>query len=496
MGRGTDGPTRTRTGPGAAVREGERRPAGPARVTGRGVLLLTTVATVLAMMNYTGPLVTVPATVADLGTGVSAQSWLLNGTPLGLAAVLLVAGSLADDLGRRRMFTVGVLALGVTTGLGALAPSTALFTVARVAQGAASAAVLTSSLGLIAHAFPGGAARIKATGMWGAGVSAGIALGPLLFGAFGPLATASWAAGLRGAEWRAGYVVLAVLLLLLAALLPGRLPEWRTPREGRADVAGAVVLGAAAVALLAGLTWGRDGWGAVRVWVVLGAALVLAAVFLAVERRAPAPLLAPGLLRQRRFLGATAGGLFTGLAVLGFFSYLPTLMQQALGLGPFTVSLLSAVWAGTALLVALQARRLTGRVTAPRQLAAGFLLSAIGVATLWNGLAPGSTWKGLVLGLVVAGAGSGLLNAALPLVAVESVPPERAAMGSGANNTARYLGASTGVALSVAVSTTAHADTLREALAEGANRASLTSIALSVVGAGVVLALGRRGATR
>ncbi|SCD38484.1 Major Facilitator Superfamily protein, partial [Streptomyces sp. SolWspMP-sol7th] len=110
MGRGTDGPTRT--GPVAAVRERERRPAGPARVTGRGVLLLTTVATVLAMMNYTGPLVTVPATVADLGTGVSAQSWLLNGTPLGLAAVLLVAGSLADDLGRRRMFTVGVLALG------------------------------------------------------------------------------------------------------------------------------------------------------------------------------------------------------------------------------------------------------------------------------------------------------------------------------------------------------------------------------------------------
>ncbi|NED81834.1 MFS transporter, partial [Streptomyces sp. SID11233] len=70
--------------------------------------------------------------------------------------------------GRRRMFTGGVVALGVTTGLGALAPSTALFTVARIAQGAASAAILTSSLGLIAHAFPGGAARIRATGVWGA----------------------------------------------------------------------------------------------------------------------------------------------------------------------------------------------------------------------------------------------------------------------------------------------------------------------------------------
>ncbi|NED90220.1 MFS transporter, partial [Streptomyces sp. SID11233] len=103
MGRGTDGMTRT----GPAVRERDRPPARPGPVTGRGVLVLTVLATVLAMMNYTGPLVTVPATVADLGTGISAQSWLLNGTPLGLAAVLLVAGSLADDLGRRRMFTGG-----------------------------------------------------------------------------------------------------------------------------------------------------------------------------------------------------------------------------------------------------------------------------------------------------------------------------------------------------------------------------------------------------
>lgn len=117
-------------------------------------LALTSAATAVALMTYTAPMVTLPDTVATLHTSVSAQAWLLNGTPLGLAALLLVAGSLADDYGRRRIFLAGTVALGITTALGALANSTLLFTLTRIAQGAASAAILASSLGLIVHAFP------------------------------------------------------------------------------------------------------------------------------------------------------------------------------------------------------------------------------------------------------------------------------------------------------------------------------------------------------
>ncbi|MYY86625.1 MFS transporter, partial [Streptomyces sp. SID335] len=137
----------------------------------RATLAVTSAATAVTLMTYTAPMITLPDTAAALHTPLSAQAWLLNGTPLGLAAVLLVAGSLADDYGRRRIFLSGTVALGITTVLSALAGSTWLFTLARLAQGAASAAILASSLGLLVHAFPAGAARIRATGVWGAFVS-------------------------------------------------------------------------------------------------------------------------------------------------------------------------------------------------------------------------------------------------------------------------------------------------------------------------------------
>ena len=139
-----------------AVRHRAAPPAPDHRRRPGATLAVTSAATAVALMNYTAPMVTLPAIAAALHTPLSAQAWLLNGTPLGLAALLLVAGSLADDYGRRRIFLVGTLRLGITTALGALATDTWLFTLARIAQGAASAAILASSLGLIVARVPDG----------------------------------------------------------------------------------------------------------------------------------------------------------------------------------------------------------------------------------------------------------------------------------------------------------------------------------------------------
>ena len=130
---GTDSPTTATPAPPAATAERASPPPHPGRT-----LALTSAATAVALMTYTAPLVTLPETAADLHTSLSAQAWLLNGTPLGLAALLLVAGSLADDYGRRRLFVSGTLALGVTTVLGAFATTTLLFTLARIAPVARS----------------------------------------------------------------------------------------------------------------------------------------------------------------------------------------------------------------------------------------------------------------------------------------------------------------------------------------------------------------------
>ncbi|MFE7510536.1 MFS transporter [Streptomyces sp. NPDC057540] len=446
----------------ATARTAPPAPTGRPRAT----LAVTAAATAVALMNYTAPMLTLPAMAAAFGTPASARAWLLNGTPLGLAVLLLVAGSLADAHGRRRVFLLGTLTLGLTTALGALAGSTLTFTLARIAQGAASAAVLAGSLGLLAQAYPAGRDRIRATGIWGASVSGGIALGPLLAGA------------LSLADWRLAYAALGAAALATAAVGTRTLArEERLPAAPRPDVAGALALGLALTALLTALTLGRDGWLRPPVALLLLASAVLTALFVAVEHRSRTPMIDLALLRRPPFLASTLGALFTGLAVIGLFSVVPALLQGGAGMSPLGAAALFLLWSGTAFVAALQARRLAGRLSAAYQLTLGFALSAAGVLALLGAL--DGPWPRLLPGLVVAGAGSGLLNAALPRLAVDSVPPERAAMGSGANNTARYIGSSAGVALTLALVTT------------GPDTALLVSAALALTGGALTLALGR-----
>lgn len=442
-------------------------PEPPPRPT--ATLALTSAATAVTLMTYTAPMVTLPDIAAALHTPLSAQAWLLNGTPLGLAALLLVAGSLADDHGRRRIFVAGTLALGLTTVLGAFASTTWLFTLARIAQGAASAALLASSLGLLVHAFPTPAGRLRATGVWGAFVSGGIAVGPIVAGAI--------------PNWRLAYVVLGAAALVVAALSARMLSESRAPRGGRPDLAGAVAFGLALVALIAALTLGRDGWLRAPVGLLLLASVALLALFVAVERRTATPMIDLGLLRHPRFLASASGGLFTGLAVIGLFSFLPALLQQTLGLSAMDTAWLFLLWSGLSFAVALQARRLSGRVPPRLQLALGFALHATGVLAMLGAVDAGS-WVRLLPGLVLAGVGSGLLNAALPLLAVESVPAERAAMGSGAQQTFRYVGSCAGVALTIAIATSSGGG-----LARGADVAMGVSAGLAVVAAVSVVVL-------
>ncbi len=450
----------------------------------RATLIAVSLGTLVALMTFTAPATTLAATAAGLRAGSVAQIWMFTGTPVGLAALLLTTGSLADARGRRRVFGAGAVLLASSSVLAAVAPDTATFLAGRVLQGVASAALLTAGLGLIAAAYPAGVHRIRATGIWGAMVGGGIALGPVY------AAVLSDAAG-----WRWIYWGLAILSGVVLALVISGVSESRAPHPRALDLYGAIVLGIGIACLVAGFGEGRDGWARWPVVVLVLAGLAMTALFWRIESHVAEPMLDPTLLRSGAFLAACTGAFVTGLAIVSLMSFVPTLLQVTIGMTPVDTGLILAVWSGLSVVSALQTRRLAGRLPAAGLIAAGLLLAGLGEAALY-GLRAGGGFAHLLPGLAVAGIGTGVVNAALAHLSVSSVPADRAAMGSGANNTARYVGSALGVAVVVSVSTAADpGSSMAQAFAAGANHAALVTAALCLVGAAAVVLLHRRDAS-
>jgi MFS family permease len=158
-----------------------------------GTLAVGAAGTLLVLVAFTTPLTTLVSTAASLGAGPGAQAWVLSAMNVGTAAGLLSGGAIGDDYGRRRMFLAGALVLAGSSVLGAFAPNALMLILARILQGLGGAAMLACGLGLIGHAFPEGPGRVRATGVWGAALGAGVALGPIL--AAGLAALGGWPTG-------------------------------------------------------------------------------------------------------------------------------------------------------------------------------------------------------------------------------------------------------------------------------------------------------------
>jgi MFS family permease len=435
-------------------------------------LLPVALGTALVLVTYVTPMATVPRTAADLGAGPVARAWLLSSMSVGLAAALLATGVLGDAYGRRRVYAAGLGAIAVGALLCAVAQEPVLFVGARVLEGVGGAAVLACGLAVLARDFAPGPARVHATSIWGASVGLGITAGAVLSAALD-----------FGSGWRETYAVIGVLALLL--LLPSRrIGESAATDPRRIDVPGLALLVAAMTLLVSALTQGRNGVDAATV--VLGVLAVLAAGGLGVvERRVPQPLVDPDLLRAPRFRAATLGSLTLGLGIIGMSSFVPTVAQVGLGASLWTASLLVAAWSGTSVVTSYLIRHLRHPLEGPRPVAALLVVVAAGQLTGYGLDATSNVWR-LAVPMFVAGLATGVLNALLGREAVASVPPDRAAMGSGANNTARYLGAACGITLFVVVATHAGADLLA-----GWNVAVLVAAALSLLGATAIAWSGR-----
>ncbi len=444
----------------------------------RLTLLMASLGTGLVLLVFASVVATVAPTISALRGGAGGETWALSGMSLGLATMLLSLGSVADDYGRRRVFLASNLALAVSSILAATAPVVWLFVAGRILQGAAGAGVVASSLGMIGHAFPTGPARTWATGVWGAAVGAGTALGPLL-GA---------ATALVGG-WRASYWVQAGAALLLVAA-SFRLVENRALTPRPADPWGATVFALAMASLVAGLTLGRAGWGGFSTVGLLVLSSVLLVGFAVLEQRSTPPMIELTLFRHPLFLASASGALFVGLAMVAVVSFLPTFLERALHRSPLAAAGILALFSVTGTVVAFHVRRLPDRLDAGGRVAIGFVFGAFGLAGL-SDLSPQSGWVRLVPGLILLGVGYGLSNAALGRLAVESVPRGRAGMGSGANNTARYVGGAVGVAIVAALLAAGNDRSGAAGLAHGWNLATAVAAGLCLVGAALALACRR-----
>ncbi|MFG2228154.1 MFS transporter [Streptomyces sp. NPDC048644] len=445
----------------------------------RATLALSCVATLLVLINFTAPVSTVQTIRTALGSGAAGQTWILGSISVGLAACLMMAGTLADDFGRKRMFVIGGGLLALATVVCAVAPVTPVFVLGRIVQGAASAALLASSLGLLGHVFPPGPERARATGLWGAMVGGGIAIGPVYSALLGKVT-----------DWRVTYWVIALAAALVMLWGTRALEESRSAHRRSFDLAGVLTLGGGIMLLIAGLTEGRSGWTQPHVLVLLVAAVLLLAAFVVVEKRVAEPMLDLGLLRRPAFVASIVGALMTGMGVIGLMTYVPIAAQTMLGMSPLASAALLAFWSGLSFVAAPQARRFVALVGDRLQVAAGLVVCGVGELVL-IGITEQSSWWRFVPGLVLAGLGSGVVNAALAGLAVRSVPAHRVAVGSAANNASRYLGSSLGVALVAAVLALApRGGGAAHEMGAGLTYAAAISGALTIAGA-VLVALCR-----
>jgi MFS family permease len=446
----------------------------------RKSLAVVALGTLLTLMAFTMPLATLNVTALALDADIAARTWILSSMSIGLAVALLSSGTVADDYGRRRTFILGMVLLALGSVVCALVGDSTVFILARVVQGVGGAAVTASSLGILAHAYPAGPTRAKAAGVWGASVGAGIAMGPLL------------SAGLESVtSWRTAYWVTAVFSVALAAAARRFVSESRSPHPERLDVVGTLLLALGMAGVLAALVELRQGW--TPVVVVLGVAgFTLLLAFVVVEATAASPMLDLGLFRHAPFVAATSAAFATGMGVIALFSFLPGFLGIALGISPLGTAGLLFAWSATSVVTALAARHLPDRIPGRVELGAGLLCIAVGQLALL-GVTESSTWVRFLPGLLVAGVASGVVNAALGREAVASVPSGRASMGSGANNTARYVGSAIGVTIVAVIAT--HGGTGAAALIQSWNLVVGVTAAFSALGGLVVLAsMSRSGA--
>jgi EmrB/QacA subfamily drug resistance transporter len=391
-------------------------------------------ATFMLLLDITIVNVALPSIERDLDASFTDLQWVIDAYALTLAALLLTGGSLADRVGRRRVFLIGLVAFTVASVLCGLATSPLTLNLARALQGIGGAFMFATSLALLASAYSG-RDRGTAFGLWGATTGAAVAVGPLVGGVL-----------TEGIGWEAIFFVNVPIGIAAVALTVARVEESKDPHAGPLDWPGTVLFSGALFLLIFGLIRGNpEGWGSPVIVAALGGAVVLLAGFVAAERRIAHPMLDLTLFRRRGFVGASVAAFVLSASMFAMFLYLTLYIQNVLGYSALESGLRFMPVTLLSFAVAPVSGKLAERLGVRWFIAGGLALVGAGLL-LMGGLQAGDDWTALLAGFMVAGGGIGLVNPALATAAIGVVEPRRSGMASGINSTFRQVGIATGIA--------------------------------------------------
>ena len=406
--------------------------AGPREWTGLCVLLLPLL---LVSMDVSVLYFAVPFISRDLQPSGAQQLWIFDVYGFVLAGLLITMGSLGDRIGRRRLLLAGALAFSLASLGAAYAHTAAELIAARAVQGVAGATLMPSTLALIRNMFHDEKQRRTAIAIWTSATMSGIALGPVLSGFL-----------LEHFWWGSVFLINVPFMIMLLALGPVLLPEFRAPQPGRFDLLSALLSLGAILPVIYGMQEiAAAGADAGRV-AAIAAGLAVGVVFVVRQARSQAPMIDLRLFRSRGFTGAAALNLVAMFAIVGFAIFATQYLQSVRAMSPLAAALWSLVpMSGTAAAVPLS-QLLVGRLDRAYIAAGGLLAAAGGYALLTQVRADSPLWVVLLGASVYAGGVVGAMTVGNELV-LGAVPPERAGAAAAVVETSSEFGGALGMAV-------------------------------------------------
>jgi EmrB/QacA subfamily drug resistance transporter len=437
------------------------------------VLAICSMSLLIVGLDTTIVNVALPAIRHSLHASVSGLQWTIDAYTLVLASLLMLAGSTADRVGRRRTFQTGLVVFSLGSLLCALAPSLELLIAFRVVQAIGGSMLNPVAMSIIRNVFDDPRERAAAIGVWSAMFGLSMALGPIVGGAL-----------VDSVGWRSVFLVNVPVGVIALALTAAYVPESRAERPRRIDPVGQVLVIAALASLTYAIIEGHGaGWTSGQILGLFALSVVCFVALVRYELRRREPLLEMRFFRSAPFSGASAIAVLA-FAAQGGFLFLNTLyLQDVRGLSPFHAGLYMLPMAAMTLIFAPLSGRVVGRRGArPSLVLAGAAL--IAGALMLTRLSAGTSVLYLLGAYFVFGLGSGLVNPPITNTAVSGMPPSQAGVAAGVASTSRQVGMTLGVAVIGAIAGGSAGEALGRSFAAATHPGWWV---IAVLGVGVVI---------